>query len=112
MIQLCLSSNVGFLLVFVFSELLVVCAVKTLYIGGLFQMTGSSLSSEASKAVLRVSQLAVNIINNRSDILPGYQLQLIWNDTKVLISIFIFDSSAETSSFSSVFKSAQIADFT
>ena len=77
MIQFCLSSNVGFLLVFVFSELLVVCAVKTLYIGGLFPMTGSSLSSEASEAVLRVSQLAVNIINNRSDILPGYQLQLV-----------------------------------
>lgn len=76
-------SGICFLLtVCVVSELFTVCAVKTLYIGGFFPLTGASLRLEVSEAVLGVSHLAMSIINNRSDILPGYQLQLIWNDTK------------------------------
>ena len=59
-------------------------AVKTLYIGGLFPMTSSTVAS-AGKALLPASELAIDMVNNRSDVLPGYRLQLVWNDTKVSI---------------------------
>ena len=86
-------SGICFLLtVYVGSELFAVCAVKTLYIGGFFPLTGSSLRLGVSEAVLGVSHLAMSIINNRSDILPGYQLQLIWNDTKVSMLICVLVS--------------------
>lgn len=45
-------------------------------------MSGSSVAS-AGKALLPVSELAIKMVNNRSDVLPGYRLQLLWNDTKV-----------------------------
>ena len=84
MMQVRSYSGICFLVVCFISELFVVCAVKTLHIGGFFPLTGSSLRSVgASEAVLGVSHLAMSIVNNRSDILPGYQLQITWNDTKV-----------------------------
>ena len=62
-------------------------ATKTLYIGGLFPMSGSSVAS-AGKIFLPVSELAIDMVNNRTDLLNGYQLQLIWNDTQVSKIIF------------------------
>lgn len=62
-------------------------ATKTLYIGGLFPMSGSSVAS-AGKIFLPVSELAIDMVNNRTDLLNGYQLQLIWNDTQVFKIIF------------------------
>lgn len=34
-------------------------------------------------AVKQVIELALSQVNNRSDILPGYELQMVLNDTKV-----------------------------
>ena len=58
-------------------------AVKTLYIGGLFPLTGSSVGSTA-KNLRSVCELAINMVNNHSDILPSHRLQMMWSDTKVL----------------------------
>ena len=76
-----------FFLLYLAANLSLVCSVrspKTLYIGGLFPMTGSS-AAYAGEGLLRVSKLAINMVNNRSDVLPDYRLQLVWNDTKVFI---------------------------
>lgn len=45
-------------------------------------MSGSSVAS-AGESLLPASELAINMVNRRVDVLPGYQLQLIWNDTQV-----------------------------
>ena len=65
--------------------------IKTLYIGGLFPITGSSTAWDG-KSLLDMSEEAINMINNRSDVLPGYQLQLFWNDTKVFKIICILQT--------------------
>ncbi|KAL9973235.1 hypothetical protein ACROYT_G019659 [Oculina patagonica] len=44
-------------------------------------MSGSSVAS-AGKSLLPASKLAIDMVNKRADILPGYRLQLIWNDTQ------------------------------
>ena len=36
-------------------------------------------------AVRQVIELALTQVNNRSDILPGYELQMVLNDTKVCV---------------------------
>lgn len=63
-------------------------ATHTLYIGGLFPMSGSSVAS-AGKTLLPISELAIDMVNNRTDVLNGYRLQLIWNDTQVFKCIFL-----------------------
>lgn len=45
-------------------------------------MSGSSAFS-AGKSLLSASERAIEMVNRRSDVLPGYRLQLIWNDTQV-----------------------------
>lgn len=50
-------------------------------------MSGSSVAP-AGKIFLPVSELAIDMVNNRTDLLNGYQLQLIWNDTQVSKIIF------------------------
>lgn len=52
-------------------------------------MTGSSAGCISVKAFLPVSELAVKMVNNRTDVLPGYRLRLVWSDTKVFIIICI-----------------------
>ena len=59
---------------------------KTLYVGGLFPLSGPSKSLEG-RAILSACQLAIEMVNNRTDILPGYELQLLWNDSKVNIVV-------------------------
>lgn len=57
-------------------------AVSTLHVGGLFPMSGSSAFS-TGKSLLSASERAIEMVNRRNDVLPGYRLQLIWNDTQV-----------------------------
>lgn len=52
-------------------------------------MTGSSAGCISGKSLLPVSELAVKMVNNRTDVLPGYRLRLVWSDTKVFIIICI-----------------------
>ena len=71
-----------FFLVYFAGNSSLIYAVSTLRIGGLFPMSGSSVAS-AGKSLLPASELAIDLVNRRSDVLPGYQLQLSWNDTQV-----------------------------
>lgn len=50
-----------------------------LYIGGMFSMTGGWDGS----GCLMAAELALEQINNRTDILPDYELKMVWGDTQV-----------------------------
>uniref|UniRef100_A0AAR2LQW9 G-protein coupled receptors family 3 profile domain-containing protein n=1 Tax=Pygocentrus nattereri TaxID=42514 RepID=A0AAR2LQW9_PYGNA len=57
------------------------CAVtgkKKLYIGALFPMSGGW---PGGQACLPAAQMALDLVNNRSDILPDYELELIYYDS-------------------------------
>lgn len=46
-------------------------------------MSSTSGNSVNGSELVSVCKLALEIVNNRSDILPNYNLNLIYNDTKV-----------------------------
>lgn len=52
-------------------------------------MSDSSVAS-AGKSLLPASELAIDMVNRRTDVLPGYRLQLIWNDTQVSNYTFVY----------------------
>ena len=51
-----------------------------LYLLGLLGFSGAWPSGEAT---LIAAEMALEAVNSRQDILPGYKLTLLWNDTKV-----------------------------
>ncbi|KAJ0003571.1 hypothetical protein NQD34_008669 [Periophthalmus magnuspinnatus] len=51
---------------------------KKLYIGALFPMSGGW---PGGQACLPAAQMALDLVNNRSDILPDYELELIYYDS-------------------------------
>ena len=55
--------------------------LKTLYIGGLFDLSGGIPSSN-DQSELAAAQLALRHINDQRYV-PGYRLELVYNDTKV-----------------------------
>ena len=55
-----------------------------LYIGGLFELNGSAITRNG-RSELEAAQLAVDHINEQQFI-PGYHLEMFFNDTKVRIS--------------------------
>ncbi|XP_046335759.2 gamma-aminobutyric acid type B receptor subunit 2-like [Haliotis rufescens] len=56
-------------------------AEKTpLYIGGFFPMTGPN--SNEGQTTLPAVQYAIDMVNNRTDILPDHEIVLVWNDTQ------------------------------
>uniref|UniRef100_A0A8B9HDB4 Gamma-aminobutyric acid type B receptor subunit 1 n=2 Tax=Astyanax mexicanus TaxID=7994 RepID=A0A8B9HDB4_ASTMX len=54
------------------------CGKKKLYIGALFPMSGGW---PGGQACLPSAQMALDLVNNRSDILPDYELELIHYDS-------------------------------
>lgn len=56
--------------------------LKYLTIGGYSPLTPACLWT-GGRAVEQVVELALSQVNNRTDILPGYELRLVLNDTKV-----------------------------
>ena len=52
-----------------------------LYVGGLWPMTGPGWRGGAE--ALPAIELAVEVLNNSTDILPNHEIKLIWNDTRV-----------------------------
>ncbi len=50
-----------------------------LYVGAFFPFGGGWNGSGVIPAV----QMAIDDINSRPDILPGYELKMVWNDTQV-----------------------------
>ncbi|CAH1790060.1 unnamed protein product [Owenia fusiformis] len=59
--------------------LLEVQSVTDLYLLGLFPMEGAWYGG---RSLLASVQMGLDHINGRSDILPGYRLNIMWNDTK------------------------------
>lgn len=53
---------------------------KKLYIGALFPMSGGW---PGGQACLPSAQMALDLVNKRSDILPDYELELIYYDSRV-----------------------------
>lgn len=53
---------------------------KKLYIGALFPMSGGW---PGGQACLPAAQMALDLVNSRTDILPDYQLELIHYDSMV-----------------------------
>lgn len=53
---------------------------KKLYIGALFPMSGGW---PGGQACLPSAQMALDLVNKRTDILPDYELELIYYDSRV-----------------------------
>lgn len=63
----------------------ITASTQTINIAGLFPYGGldSREASLAGDAVRPAAEMAVEDINNRSNVLPGYRLRLYQNDTEV-----------------------------
>jgi len=72
-----------FLLLILPLLLLLLLGKKKLYIGALFPMSGGW---PGGQACLPSAQMAMDLVNNRSDILPDYELELIHYDSMVSIT--------------------------
>ena len=55
---------------------------KTLTIGGLYA-SGEMTTFQNSSGIVKIVDQAVQYINDQSQILPGYKLDIQWRDTKV-----------------------------
>lgn len=82
------ATFLGILIVLVTSS---VASVKTLAVGGLVPLTGRTSASQGEPAVvvLPALRMALEEINQRADILAGYELKLYFNDTKVFVLRFV-----------------------
>lgn len=60
-------------------EITIACKKIPLYIGGMMSMSGGWDGS----GCLVAAELALEQINNRTDILANYELKMLWNDTQV-----------------------------
>ena len=54
--------------------------LKTLYIGGIFPMTGGWAGGKGCRPAV---DMALEDVNNRTDILPGFKLEMVANDSRV-----------------------------
>ena len=69
--------------------------LKTLYIGGIFPMTGGWAGGKGCRPAV---DMALEDVNSRQDILPGFKLEMVANDSRVNVNqlmniaahIFIF----------------------
>lgn len=58
--------------------------LKDLYFGGIFPMRGGTW--DGGQGCLPATMLGLDDVNNRTDILPGYNLRMLWNDSMVSAS--------------------------
>ena len=54
---------------------------EQLYLAGLYP--GSNVDRHVGQDILPAVAMALRDVNKHPDILPGHQLNIIWNDTKV-----------------------------
>ena len=54
--------------------------VKPLYIGGIFPMTGGWAGGKGCKPAV---DMALEDVNKKADILPGYKLRMVSHDSRV-----------------------------
>lgn len=62
---------------------------KVIQLMGLFPMTGDALPMGA--ACVPAINMALDDLNNRSDILPGYHLKLTWKDSMVCSRCYYYN---------------------
>ena len=65
-----------------FSQVVANKGEKTLTIGG-FYASGERTTFQNASGILKTVEQALRFINERSQILPGYKLDIKWRDTKV-----------------------------
>ena len=63
---------------------LVARKTRTLYVGGIFPMSGAWAGGRGCRPAV---DIALEDINSRSDLLPRFKLQMLANDSRVLRSI-------------------------
>lgn len=59
---------------------------KLLTIGGLYA-SGAMTTFQNSSGIIKTVNEAIRFINERSQLLPGYELAIEWRDTKVSTSL-------------------------
>jgi len=57
---------------------------RTLYIGGIFPMSGSWAGGRGCRPA---ADIALEHINRRTDLLPDFRLKMLANDSRVIITI-------------------------
>ena len=57
-----------------------------LYIGGIFSMGGDWDSG----GILPAVEMGLDHVNDRVDVLPQYELKMVWNDSQVCVVLFYF----------------------
>jgi len=62
---------------------------KLLTIGGLYA-SGAMTTFQNSSGIIKTVDEAIRFINERSQLLPGYELAIEWRDTKVSTSLIAF----------------------
>ena len=60
---------------------------NVLHIGGIFPIEGKG-GWQGGQACKPAASLALNDVNKRKDLLPGFTLQLHWNDSEVIKRFF------------------------
>lgn len=78
-----LKAEVQHMLLLLLLPLLLLPGKKKLYIGALFPMSGGW---PGGQACLPSAQMALDLVNNRTDILPDYELELIHYDSMVSLT--------------------------
>ena len=83
-----MASFIWFSCILALVQVDLVCMNKTIYIGGFFAMTGKIWRGGIS--TLPPIKLALDYVNNNSEILPDYHIKLLWNDTAVSHCSLVF----------------------
>ena len=71
---------------------------KVLHLAGLFPLSVGNVG----RGVLPAVELAMRHVNNHSSILPGYKLEMAWNDTQVrqyYLSLLFFSGAMHCNNF-------------
>lgn len=56
-----------------------------IYIGGFFPMQDGFWDGSG---ILPAAKMAITDVNDKSDILPDYELRMVWNNSKVRTSLY------------------------
>ena len=67
---------------FVFGEISQNSTLKDIYILGLFPMEGAWTGG---LGIQPAAEIAIDYVNRDTNVLPGYRLNMLWNNTKVYI---------------------------
>ena len=62
---------------------------RTLYIGGIFPMSGAWAGGRGCRPAVNI---ALEDINHRADLLPGFRLQMLANDSRVFLASYNSDN--------------------